>query len=107
MAAAQRCNRANHGVADRPLHHDCRGYRQMGLANPPIRKRFREMSHDPTICWTRKVASIALLAVMLTSCGWAWAESSGKPTTPVRVWEDSMTIPTSEEGLPDPNPPFD
>ena len=26
---------------------------------------------------------------------------------PVRVWEDSMTIPTSEEGLPDPNPPFD
>jgi tetratricopeptide (TPR) repeat protein len=26
---------------------------------------------------------------------------------PVRVWEDSMTILTSEEGLPDPNPPFD
>src|SRR5262249_46573443 len=25
----------------------------------------------------------------------------------VRVWEDSIVIPTSEEGLPDPNPPFD
>jgi tetratricopeptide (TPR) repeat protein len=25
----------------------------------------------------------------------------------VRVWEDSLTIPTSEEGLPDPNPPFE
>ena len=25
----------------------------------------------------------------------------------VRVWQDSMVIPTSEEGLPDPNPPFD
>jgi tetratricopeptide (TPR) repeat protein len=25
----------------------------------------------------------------------------------VRVWEDSTLIPTSEEGLPDPNPPFD
>ena len=26
---------------------------------------------------------------------------------PVRVWEDSTVIPTSVEGLPDPNPPFD
>ena len=25
----------------------------------------------------------------------------------VRVWQDSKVIPTSEEGLPDPNPPFD
>jgi tetratricopeptide (TPR) repeat protein len=25
----------------------------------------------------------------------------------VRVWQDSKIIPTSEEGLPDPNPPFD
>ncbi len=26
---------------------------------------------------------------------------------PVRVWEDVMSLPTSAEGLPDPNPPFD
>lgn len=35
----------------------------------------------------------------------AWAAPIAK--VPVRVWEDSMTIPTSVEGLPDPNPPFD
>ncbi len=27
--------------------------------------------------------------------------------TPVRVWQDTITIPSYEEGLPDPNPPFD
>jgi tetratricopeptide (TPR) repeat protein len=27
--------------------------------------------------------------------------------SPVQVWEDFMVIPTSVEGLPDPNPPFD
>ena len=25
----------------------------------------------------------------------------------VRVWEETLTLPTCEEGLPDPNPPFD
>ena len=30
-----------------------------------------------------------------------------RPAPRVRVWKDSMVIPTSEEGLPDPNPPFD
>ena len=30
-----------------------------------------------------------------------------RPAPRVRLWEDSMVIPTSEEGLPDPNPPFD
>jgi len=25
----------------------------------------------------------------------------------VRVWEGTLTLPTYEEGLPDPNPPFD
>src|SRR2546430_16579081 len=30
-----------------------------------------------------------------------------RPAPRVRLWEDSMVIPTSEEGLPDPNQPFD
>lgn len=30
-----------------------------------------------------------------------------RPAPRVRFWEDSMVIPTSEAGLPDPNPPFD
>src|ERR1700730_9857423 len=107
MAAAERCNRTNHGVADRPLHHNCRGQRQMELRNPAVSRWSWTMSRDLTNRSPRKCASIALFAVVLPSCGWAWAESASKPTTPVRVWEDSMTIPTSEEGLPDPNPPFD
>lgn len=36
-----------------------------------------------------------------------WADRGRKPTENVRVWEDLLTIPTSEEGLPDSNPPFD
>src|SRR5437016_10356763 len=35
------------------------------------------------------------------------AQTKPTPTGPVRVWEDSKPILTSEEGLPDPNPPFD
>ena len=67
------------------------------------------MLHDAAIslATTRKAASIAFFALVLSSCGLAWAGSAGTSTTPVRVWEDSITIPTSEEGLPDPNPPFD
>ena len=30
-----------------------------------------------------------------------------RPPSPVRVWQDTLTIPTYEEGPPDPNPPFD
>jgi hypothetical protein len=26
---------------------------------------------------------------------------------PVRVWQGTLTLPTYEEGLPDPDPPFD
>src|SRR5438094_183218 len=41
-----------------------------------------------------------LLAVLLVACApAAWAE--------VRVWQDTLTLPAYEEGLPDPNPPFD
>ena len=35
------------------------------------------------------------------------AQSAGQTPTPVRVWQDTMTIPTYEEAAPDPNPPFD
>ena len=37
------------------------------------------------------------------SCAVLWAA----PTPAVRVWQDSKIIPTSEEGMPDLNPPFD
>ena len=41
-----------------------------------------------------------LLAVLLVACApAAWAQ--------VRVWQDALTLPAYEEGLPDPNPPFD
>jgi tetratricopeptide (TPR) repeat protein len=68
------------------------------------------MSHEVAILLTnpRNAASLAFFALVLSSCCLAWAGSAGGGSkTPVRVWEDSMTIPTSEEGLPDPNPPFD
>jgi len=58
------------------------------------------------VAYARKAASVGFFALVL-SCGVAWAGAAGRSTMPVRVWEDSMTIPTSEEGLPDPNPPFD
>ena len=53
----------------------------------------------------RKAASIACFVLLaLTACSLQlWA----MPVQPVRFWEDSKVIPTSEEGLPDPNPPFD
>ncbi len=59
-----------------------------------------------SVAYARKAASVGFFALVL-SCGVAWAGAAGRSTMPVRVWEDSMTIPTSEEGLPDPNPPFD
>jgi len=33
--------------------------------------------------------------------------SSALATTQVRVWQGTLTLPTYEEGVPDPNPPFD
>jgi tetratricopeptide (TPR) repeat protein len=52
----------------------------------------------------RKAASMACCALLAfaTSAPLLWATPQ-----PVRFWEDSKDIPTSEEGLPDPNPPFD
>jgi hypothetical protein len=42
----------------------------------------------------------------------AWALPAGnklRAAQPggVRVWQDTLTLPTYEEGMPDPNPPFD
>ena len=36
----------------------------------------------------------------------AQAQAAGQPQ-PVRVWQDTTTIPTYQEAPPDPNPPFD
>src|SRR5437660_8117841 len=57
----------------------------------------------------RKVACIACLAALgftLLSVGLRGGNATPEPSR-VRVWQDSQIIPTSEEGLPDPNPPFD
>src|SRR6266852_519588 len=110
MAAAERCKRTNHGVADRPLHHNCRGQMQMGIGSLLDTSRcsrtiLRSVATRSSAA--RNAVPLAWFAVVLTSCAWAWAGSASKSTSPVRVWEDSITIPTSEEGLPDPNPPFD
>ena len=57
----------------------------------------------------RKVACIACLAAL----GFTFlsvdlrGENAAPEPSRVRVWQDSQIIPTSEEGLPDPNPPFD
>jgi tetratricopeptide (TPR) repeat protein len=44
-------------------------------------------------------------AVVLVLTATIWGAT--KAPAPVRVWEDSLVIPTSEEGAPDENPPFD
>src|SRR5713226_7476019 len=57
----------------------------------------------------RKAACIACLATLgftFLSVN-LWGENADPEPSRVRVWEDSKIIPTSEEGLPDPNPPFD
>ena len=35
------------------------------------------------------------------------AVTSGSVSAQVKVWQGSVTLPTYEEGTPDPNPPFD
>jgi len=39
--------------------------------------------------------------------GWILTPGSGSVTAQVKVWQGSITLPTYEEGQPDPNPPFD
>ena len=40
-----------------------------------------------------------IVAFIICAVGWASAQ--------VRVWHGTLTLPTYEEGPPDPNPPFD
>ena len=60
----------------------------------------------------RSLKSPQAITGVLAALGFMFLNSdlradSGRRPQAVRVWEDSMTIPTSEEQLPDPNPPFD
>src|SRR5207247_2269410 len=55
----------------------------------------RECCPAPSDCYLMRIHH--LLAVLLVACApAAWAE--------VRVWQDTLTLPAYEEGLPDPNP---
>ncbi len=49
---------------------------------------------------------IALISLMLLAPTRSVAQSSGN-SAPVHVWQDTVELPTYEEGLPDENPPFD
>src|SRR5437773_9876693 len=51
----------------------------------------------------RFVRSAALAVVFV----WALRTLTAAPETAVRVWEDSLELPTYAEGAPNPNPPFD
>ena len=57
----------------------------------------------------RKPALIfaATALFLLLAGGRSLAGDSSVEPAPVRVWQDTITIPSYEEGLPDPNPPFD
>ncbi len=52
------------------------------------------------------VLPAALAPVVRTAVAGAAAQAP-PPAAPVRVWQDTVVIPTYDEGLPDPNPPFD
>ncbi len=55
---------------------------------------------------TRYVRIDSLSSVLLALvCTCSALRADAQPR--VQVWEGTLTIPTSEEGLPDPNPPFD
>ena len=46
-------------------------------------------------------------AVCTTLLVWALAQAAAPGNAAVRVWQGTLTIPTYEEGPPNPNPPFD
>ena len=53
---------------------------------------------------TRSVTTFSVYVVMLMV---VLAMASGSVSAQVRVWQGTMTLPTYQEGKPDPNPPFD
>jgi tetratricopeptide (TPR) repeat protein len=67
---------------------------------------------DSTLMWSMTIkpkTACALYLVVITAVFQASSSAQTKPTPAerVRVWEDAEPILTSEEGPPDPNPPFD
>ena len=75
-------------------------FRQMGIVAPDADEtRFVNRPN------TRVVLLAALALIFLNSD--VLADIGQRKGQPVRAWQDSMTIPTSEEGPPDHNPPFD
>jgi tetratricopeptide (TPR) repeat protein len=55
----------------------------------------------------RKAVTTACFGLLTLTFTLGLSASDAHTAQPVRFWEDSKVIPTSEEGLPDPNPPFD
>jgi tetratricopeptide (TPR) repeat protein len=59
----------------------------------------------------RPIARVLALATFVIVVGWlVWAVLGASRRAgggAVRVWQDTLTLPTYQEGMPDPNPPFD
>jgi len=55
----------------------------------------------------RLAAALILAAGILPASAPSVAVAQGAQPAPVRVWQDTLTIPTYEVAAPDPNPPFD
>src|SRR5215472_11496131 len=72
-------------------------------AAPPPRETGAGVNHSARY---RRVACFGIYYLIYFFCAYLYAGQS-MAQSPVRVWEDSMMIPSSVEGLPDPNPPFD
>lgn len=53
------------------------------------------------------LSALAVAVALAVAPGIALAQAALPQPTPVRVWQDTMTILTYEEAPPDPNPPFD
>ncbi len=66
------------------------------------------MPREPRLV-VRLVRGLALgLALAAAGSGIAGVAAQSKPAPPVtRVWQGTLTLPTYQQGPPDPNPPFD
>src|SRR4051812_18454096 len=71
---------------------EARGYRYCGDGAWALKVKWRIESPMRTL--RLMVVAVALLNTSVLSAQ-------------VRVWQGTLTLPTYEEGLPDPNPPFD
>ena len=58
--------------------------------------------------WRRFPISPAVVAILLVlAVPDARAQAPQPQPQPTRVWDSTLTLPSSAEGAPDPNPPFD